>query len=161
MNKFILLFMLIIFSLTAFTSPATAAPAEKFSIQIPRDWKVKSNAEGLNLAATSPDKKVILTVNIAPADVSLQEFFQGGLGILEKTVQGYSQIETGETTLDGIPTNWLIHSAKMADGIMVNWQFFLIKDNFAYLIIVSSPAEDFAANRDNILKLVNTFKFVK
>ncbi len=158
MNKFMLFLAFIILGLTALPSVATAA--DRFSIQVPRDWKVKSNAEGLNLAATSPDQKVILTVNISTSDVSLQEFFQGGLDILEKTVKGYSKIETGETHLDGVPANWVIHSAVMADGIMVNWEFFLIKDNYAYLITVSSPAEDFAANRENILKLVNTFKFV-
>lgn len=156
-RPFVLSLILIVLLFPLYTLSAN----QTYSIDTPKDWKRYHNAQGFNYVTTNSKGDSVIAVTTGPASVSLDQFFDQGVKILEKTVQGYQLIETGKANLNGVDSLWIIHKGIIQKQLMVFIQFFVIHKDLAYLITIQVPESQFAADREQLFKIANTFKILE
>jgi hypothetical protein len=131
-----------------------------FSMSFPSTFKTYQNQGGFDLLGIGPDK-IIVGIKAGPANVTTEVFFENGVKLIPKTVKGFAILEKGTQKIDGVDSLWVIYRGLFAGGWSDTLQFFIVKDNTAYLIVMSLPEQDFGANRDNLFKLATYFRFAK
>ena len=147
---------------TSSTSPSSALDMGKshFAMQFPNNWKIYQNKDGFDVLGIGP-KGIMVGIKEGPADVNVDQFFDAGLKIIPNTVEHFSIQEKGKATLDGVDSRYVIYSGKIGGEESKTLQYFIIKNNRAYIIVMSASPNDFDSVKADMFKLATYFKIAQ
>lgn len=160
-------------------APSTPAPAFKgeayvnkekgYSIEFPAGWSMQEKFMGLDVIALSPanDGKSSFRENASvlsgklDTPITLDLFYSENLKNLQKALTDFKLEGSGDITVDGQPAKWLQYTHKQGNFESKVIQYFLLKNDYAYLITCGGEPTAFANYKSTFDSIVNSFKFSK
>jgi len=164
----VLLTTLVISGCSGKGGDATIKSAEgDIQLTVGSDWKtdLKLNPNA-KLSAGNPGKEqYVIVVTNSKSDMSdgatLEDFKQLFIANTEVMAKNLKEIETKEITIDSVPAKQVEFTAE-ASNIKAHYLAFLLgKGNTFYQIVTYSTESKFAGNKEEFLKVGQSFKVLK
>lgn len=143
---------------------------KKYSIAYPKSWQ-KKEIPALDLVLLAPAKgeaelnaatQINASMNVISekpdAPINLDQFFNESLENIKKELKEVNVKETGERTLNGVNSKWVLYNHVMKDITFTVLQYFMVVDDHVYLLTFSSAANHYNEYRSDFEAIAGTFQ---
>jgi hypothetical protein len=142
-----------------------------FSLEYPTDWSKEeslmfiapppSSNETLSLPNEAPES-IAVTTEVLPYNMTLDEYSESAIGLLEGQFTNYTLIDSSEATLSGYPAHQITYTYTL-DGVdLKNMQIWTIADNnIAYALTYGGFVEEFDSSFPVIENMINSFRLTE
>lgn len=141
---------------------------KQYSINYPSDWQRKE-VPSIDFVLFAPpkgnDAQVHASMNIIAEKVSppvtLTQFYTESINNITTELKDVKIDSSGEISLNGTTSKWVVYSHKMQDIDFKVLQYFAVANDKVYLLTFSALANDFASYKPEFEKIAETFKVTK
>jgi hypothetical protein len=142
-----------------------------FSLEYPADW---SKEETLSFISPSPSlnetlsssnqapESIAVTTEVLPSNITLDEYSESAISLLEGQFPNYTLIDSSEATLSGYPAHQITYTYTL-DGVhLKNMQIWTIADNnIGYALTYGGLVEEFDSSFPVIENMINSFQLTE
>ncbi|MBU1075731.1 MAG: hypothetical protein KKH98_00465 [Spirochaetes bacterium] len=128
--------------------------SDKTVIEVPEDWKVTYKNNKLFLYSIYSTDYAVMTDLVKEElkkKMTFDEFFNYSVKNIKKSLPSYKLIEKKD--------NYQIFSTKTMGVEVINLQAYFLREKTAYILALSASKKDFKSNKEQMLKVVRSFKF--
>lgn len=139
---------------------------KKYEIQYPKIWQSRPVPENFDLVLVAPpkasEKQISASMNLLAefigSSFNLEQFYNENIpGIVNELKE--AKIEnSGKRVINGIPAKWVLYTHTMNNLTLRVLQYFIIANQYAYLITFSAIADEFSLYQDEFGKIASTFR---
>jgi len=143
-----------------------------FSLEYPADW---SKEETLLFASPPPSsnetssipneapESIALTTEVLPYNITLDEYSESAIGLLESQFSNFTLIDSFETTLSGYPAHQITYTYTFEGADLKNMQIWTIANdnNMAYALTYGGLVEEFDSSLPVIENMINSFQLTE
>ena len=144
---------------------AVSSTSQGFSLTLPKDWKVNESAQDNVFIASSPETGelneniVVVSFKIIDAKVGLDQFYNQGLKALQQKLENFNLSKSGQGTIAGIPTKWLIYEHSLDNIHAKVIQYLLLTKDRGYVVTFTSSPDNFEKVLPLFQQIANSIQF--
>lgn len=139
-----------------------------YSIDYPADWQ-KREVPSIDFVLFAPpkgtDAQIHASMNVIAEKVNppvtLNQFYTESVNNITTELKDVKMEGSGEATLNGTGSKWVLYSHKMQDISFKVLQYFIVVGERVYLLTFSALENDFATYRPDFDQIANSFHIIK
>lgn len=142
---------------------ATFSDAE-ISFDYPAAWTEDATGTDTLVVLTAPngrDNMNVISVDLSPSPMTLEEFSDLSIEGIEQAIPGYSYVRDGGTTMAGLPAHEIVFTATKDGEVLKFWQVWTIAGNTAYALTFTAAEDNFGNLKPKVQGIVDSFKIKK
>ena len=145
-----------------------------FSLEYPADWSKEetltfispppssSSNETSSIPNEAPES-IAVTTEVLPYNITLDEYSESAIGLLESQFSNFTLIDSFETTLSGYPAHQITYTYTLEGVDLKNMQIWTIADDnsMAYALTYGGLVEEFDSSLPVIENMINSFQLTE
>lgn len=145
-----------------------------FTLQYPSDWSKEesltfispppSSAAASNETTSSTNltpESIAVTTEVLFSNITLEEYSQSAIGLLESQFPNFTLLNSFETTLSGYPAHQIEYTYSLNGLELKNMQIWTIADNIAYAVTYGGTIEEFDSSLPVVENLIESFQLIE
>lgn len=141
---------------------------KKYGIDYPETWQ-KKDVPSLDFVLFAPpkdsSKEIHASMNVIAektgSEVTLDKFYNESVANLKSELKDVKIDGSGDRTISGIPSKWIVYTHVMQEVKFEVIQYFLAANDSVYLLTFSSIADDFNTYRPTFDSIAGSFHLLK
>lgn len=139
-----------------------------YSIDYPSDWQ-KKEVPSIDFVLFAPpkgtDTQIHASMNViaekVDAPVNLEQFYKESVSNITTELKEVKIDSSGETSLNGTPSKWVLYTHKMQDFSFKVLQYFVVSHDRVYLLTFSSITDEYGNYQKEFEKMAASFRLLK
>jgi hypothetical protein len=142
-----------------------------FSLEYPADWAKEetlsfispptSPNETLSASNVAPES-IVVTTEVLFSNITLDEYSESAIGLLENQFSNFTLIDSFETTLSGYPAHQIEYTYTLEGSNLKNMQIWTIADNnVVYAFTYGGIIEEFDSSLPVIENMIESFQLTE
>ena len=132
-----------------------------FKLEYPSDWTKEESlsfiSPRLSISDEAPES-IAVTTEPNLSNLTLEEYSDSSLSILESQFSNYTLIESSNSTLSGYPAHQIIYTYTLEGVDLKNLQIWAIADDMVYVLTYGGTTKEFDDSLPVIQSMIDTFQ---
>ena len=167
---------LVVLALVLMAAPTSASAQDGFTEQAyrdafrlsaPADWEVRRDVRAVQLIALSPQdgpddpfrENVNVTTQDAPEGATLDAFYDEAFAEIAKNTIGFSEIETRNVRLGGVPAKRLVYEYPFGERAFRVLTYVLLDGDHGYFLTGTALVEQYDDYAGTFEQIAESFRF--
>jgi serine/threonine-protein kinase len=135
-----------------------------FTLEYPSDWIKEESlsfvSPRLSVSDEAPES-IAVTTEPNISNLTLQEYSDSSLSILESQFPNFTLIESSNSTLSGYPSYQILYTYTFEDVDLKNLQIWTIADDMVYVLTYGGTTKEFDNSFPVIQNMVDSFEITE
>jgi serine/threonine-protein kinase len=135
-----------------------------FTLEYPSDWIKEESlsfiSPRLSISDEAPES-IAVTTEPNISNLTLQEYSDSSLSILESQFPNFTLIESSNSTLSGYPAYQILYTYTFEDVDLKNLQIWTIADDMVYVLTYGGTTKEFDNSFPVIQNMVDSFEITE
>ncbi|MDQ4073518.1 MAG: DUF1795 domain-containing protein [Thermoproteota archaeon] len=132
-----------------------------YTLEYPSEWAKDESLSFISPMSSALDEapeSIAITTESVPQNMTLEEYGEPMIEILESQFSNFSLLESSNATLSGYPATQIIYTYNM-DGVnLKNLQIWTLANNMAYVITYGGITKEFEDSLPAAQSLIDSFE---
>jgi serine/threonine-protein kinase len=135
-----------------------------FTLEYPSDWIKEESlsfiSPRLSISDEAPES-IAVTTEPNLSNLTLEEYSDSSLSILESQFSNYTLIESSNSTLSGYPAHQIVYTYTLEGVDLKNLQIWAIADDMVYVLTYGGTTKEFEDSLPVIQNMIDSFEITE
>jgi eukaryotic-like serine/threonine-protein kinase len=135
-----------------------------FTLEYPSDWMKEESLSFISPRLSISDKapeSIAVTTEPNLSNLTLEEYSDSSLSVLESQFSNYTLIESSNSTLSGYPAHQILYTYTLEDVDLKNLQIWTIADDIVYVLTYGGTTKEFEDSLPVIQNMIDSFEITE
>ena len=132
-----------------------------FTLEYPSDWIKEESlsfiSPRLSISDEAPES-IAVTTEPNLSNLTLEEYSDSSIDILESQFSNYTLIESSNSTLSGYPAHHIVYTYSLENVDLKNLQIWTIADDMVYVLTYGGTTKEFDNSLPVIQNMIDSFE---